>query len=137
MADKTTLALVIHFHQPVGNLDSVVHNATDRCYRPFLDVLDSFPDVRMTLHYSGCLLEWLEANEPEVPRMLRDMSERGQVELMTGGFYEPVLAALPARDQVGQIEMLSKHLRDEYLADPKGLWLTERVWEQDVVSSIV
>ena len=137
MADKTTLALVIHFHQPVGNLDSVVRNATDRCYRPFLDVLDSFPEVRMTLHYSGCLLEWLEANEPEIPRMLRDMSERGQIELMTGGFYEPVLAALPARDQVGQIEMLSKHLRDEYLAEPRGLWLTERVWEQDVVSSIV
>ena len=143
--DKTTLALVIHFHQPVGNLDAVVRTATERCYRPFLEVLNDFPDIRMTLHYSGCLLEWLEENEPDVPRMLRDMSERGQIELMTGGFYEPVLAALPERDQIGQIEMLSKHLRDEYLAGagggagggPHGLWLTERVWEQEVVSSIV
>lgn len=137
MADKTKLALVIHFHQPVGNLDAVVRSATERCYRPFLEVLDSFPDVRMTLHYSGCLLEWLEANEPDIPRLLREMSERSQIELMTGGFYEPVLAALPARDQVGQIEMLSKHLRDGYASEPTGLWLTERVWEQDVVSSIV
>ena len=145
MPDKKTLALVIHFHQPVGNLDSVVRNATARCYRPFLEVLDRFEDVRMTLHYSGCLLEWLEENEPDVPHMLRDMSERGQIELMTGGFYEPVLAALPPRDQVGQIEMLSKHLRDGYLAGgggpapegPTGLWLTERVWEQDVVPSLV
>lgn len=135
--DKTSLALVIHFHQPVGNLDSVVRNATDRCYRPFLEVLSAHPDIRMTLHYSGCLLEWLEANAPDVPRTLRRLSESGQIELMTGGFYEPVLAALPRVDQVGQIEMLSDHLRTEYRAEPSGLWLTERVWEQDVVPALV
>ena len=137
MTAKKRLALVIHFHQPVGNLDSVVRNATDRCYRPFLEVLDAHPDVRMTLHYSGCLLEWLEENAPDVTRTLRDLSERGQVELMTGGFYEPVLAALPRVDQVGQIEMLTEHLRDAYRADPKGLWLTERVWEQDVIPALI
>ena len=134
---KKSLALVIHFHQPVGNLDSVVRNATERCYRPFLEVLAAHPDIRMTLHYSGCLLEWLEANEPDVPRTLRQLSESGQIELMTGGFYEPVLAALPRVDQVGQIEMLSHHLRDAYRAEPSGLWLTERVWEQDVVPALV
>ena len=138
MADgKTLLALVIHFHQPVGNLDPVVRNATERCYRPFLETLERHPDIRMTLHYSGCLLEWLEENEPDVTRKIRDLSESGQIELMTGGFYEPVLAALPRVDQVGQIEMLSEHLRTEYRADPTGAWLTERVWEQDVVPSLV
>ena len=134
---KKALALVIHFHQPVGNLDSVVRHATDRCYRPFLEVLARHPEIRMTLHYSGCLLEWLEANEPDVTRTLRELSEKGQIELMTGGFYEPVLAALPHADQVGQIEMLSNHLRDGYQAEPTGLWLTERVWEQDVVPALV
>ena len=134
---KKSLALVIHFHQPVGNLDSVVKKATDRCYRPFLEVLKKHPDIRMTLHYSGCLLEWLEEHEPDVTRTLRELSERGQIELMTGGFYEPVLAALPHVDQVGQIEMLSKHIREEYRGEPTGLWLTERVWEQDVVPALI
>lgn len=137
MTTKKALALVIHFHQPVGNLDSVVRNATERCYRPFLEVLGEHPEIPITLHYSGCLLEWLEANEPEVTTTLRQLCERGQVELMTGGFYEPVLAALPRVDQVGQIEMLSTHLRNEYRADPTGLWLTERVWEQDVVPALI
>ena len=130
------LALVIHFHQPVGNLDAVVRDATDRCYRPFLDVLDSHPDVKMTLHYSGCLLEWLEANASDVTDSIRALSERGQIELMTGGFYEPVLAALPHRDRVGQIRMLTDHLARRFGADATGLWLTERVWEQDVVGAI-
>lgn len=133
----TQLALVVHFHQPVGNLDRVVQNATDRCYRPFLETLADHPDLPMTLHYSGCLLEWIEANAGDVAEMLRGLVEGGQVELMTGGFYEPILAALPARDQVGQIRMLSDHLAARYSADATGLWLTERVWEQDVVPSIV
>ena len=130
------LALVIHFHQPVGNLDTVVQNATDRCYRPFLETLADQPDLKLTLHYSGCLLEWLEANASDVTETITALSERGQIELMTGGFYEPILAALPARDQLGQIRMLSEHLAQNYGADATGLWLTERVWEQEVVGAI-
>jgi alpha-amylase len=130
------LALVIHFHQPVGNLDAVVRKATDNCYRPFLETLDRYPDLKMTLHYSGCLLEWLEAEASDVTSMIRTLSERGQIELLTGGFYEPILAALPRRDQVGQIRMLSQHLASSYGADATGLWLTERVWEQEVVGAI-
>lgn len=130
------LALVIHFHQPVGNLDAVVRNATDRCYRPFLETLERFEELKMTLHYSGCLLEWLEANAPDVTDMIRALSERGQIELLTGGFYEPILAALPRRDQVGQIRMLTDHLAARYGADATGLWLTERVWEQEVVGAL-
>src|SRR5687768_14703898 len=108
MTERTQLALVIHFHQPVGNLDSVVRSATDRCYRPFLELLASYPDVVMTLHFSGCLLEWLEAEAPDVSTLLRELVERDQVELLSGGFYEPILAALPHRDRVGQIELLTK-----------------------------
>lgn len=130
------LALVIHFHQPVGNLDAVVRNATDRCYRPFLETLTAYPELKMTLHYSGCLLEWLEANGSDVTDTIKGLSERGQIELMTGGFYEPILAALPQRDQVGQIRMLTDHLAAHYGADATGLWLTERVWEQDVVAAL-
>jgi Glycosyl hydrolase family 57/Domain of unknown function (DUF1925)/Domain of unknown function (DUF1926) len=130
------LALVVHFHQPVGNLDSVVESATDRCYRPFLELLERYEELPMTLHYSGCLLEWMEANAPDVTLLLRRLVERGQVELMTGGFYEPILSALPAVDQVGQIEMLTAHLRNHYAAEPHGLWLSERVWEQDVVPAM-
>ncbi|MGH2729789.1 MAG: alpha-amylase/4-alpha-glucanotransferase domain-containing protein [Actinomycetota bacterium] len=130
------LALVIHFHQPVGNLDAVVRQATDRCYRPFLEVLEKHPEVPVTLHYSGCLLEWLEANASDVTERLAGLVRRGQVELMTGGFYEPILAALPARDQIGQIRLLTDHLAADYRTTPRGVWLTERVWEQEVVASL-
>ncbi|HEX2239535.1 MAG TPA: alpha-amylase/4-alpha-glucanotransferase domain-containing protein [Actinomycetota bacterium] len=130
------LALVVHFHQPVGNLDSVVANATDRCYRPFLEVVRRHPGVKLTLHYSGCLLEWLESNAADVTEMLGELVAGDRVELLTGGFYEPILAALPRRDQVGQIRMLTDHLRGRYRFEPKGLWLTERVWEPELAATL-
>jgi 4-alpha-glucanotransferase len=131
------LALVIHFHQPVGNLDEVVEKATERCYRPFLETLDRHRDVRLTLHFSGCLLEWLEERAPDVTDRLARLVTSGRVELLTGGFYEPILAALPHEDQVGQIGMLTEHLATKFNAEPSGVWLSERVWEPDVLPALI
>lgn len=130
-------APVVHFHQPVGNLDSVVRRATDLCYRPFVDALAAHPAIKVSLHYSGCLLEWLEDHEPALLDDLAVLVGRGQVELMTGGFYEPVLAALPERDRVGQIIKLTTYLTERFGAQPRGAWLTERVWEQDVTAALI
>ena len=57
---KVTLALLIHSHQPVGNFDHVIEDAYQKSYRPFVETLDAHPKVRMSLHFSGVLLEWLE-----------------------------------------------------------------------------
>ncbi len=135
-AGPDRLALVIHFHQPVGNLDKVVQGVTDRCYRPFLQLLQAFPAVPATLHYSGCLLEWLEEHAPDVPDRLAQLVGRGQVELLTGGYDEPILAALPPRDRLAQIARLTDHLRQRFGAEPTGLWLTERVWEPDLPATL-
>ncbi len=126
---RVTLLLGIHNHQPVGNFEQVFREAHDRCYRPFLDLLGGHPTLRIALHYSGPLLDWLERHEPSFLDRLRKLVEQGQVELLTGGYYEPILPAIPARDGIGQITMMTQHLKRRLGADPKGLWLAERVWE--------
>ncbi|MBI3995824.1 MAG: DUF1926 domain-containing protein [Nitrospirae bacterium] len=128
-AGRITLLLGIHNHQPVGNFEHVFREAHDRCYRPFFDLLGEHPNLRVSLHYSGSLLDWLERNEPSFLDGLRKRVENGQVELLTGGYYEPILAAIPARDGAGQIAMLTRYLQRRLGADSKGLWLAERVWE--------
>ena len=40
-------SIVVHAHQPPDNYDSVFHEALERSYGPFLDLLDSMPDVRV------------------------------------------------------------------------------------------
>jgi len=126
---RVALLLGIHNHQPVGNFEHVFREAHDRCYRPFLDLLEGHTNLRLSLHYSGPLLDWLERHEPSFLDRLRKRVEQGQAELLTGGYYEPILPAIPSRDGIGQIAMMTQYLKRRLRADPNGLWLAERVWE--------
>ena len=49
--------------------------------------------------------------------------------MLTGGYYEPVLAALPDADKQGQIAKMSEAVLKDFGVEPIGMWLAERVWE--------
>lgn len=126
----------LHNHQPVGNFDGVFEHAFRDSYGPFLDVLEQFPDIAVSLHTSGPLLEWLEQKKPDYIDRLRRLVQRGQVEIMGGGFYEPILPMIPSRDRVGQIASFKTHLEKLFQTKVRGMWIAERVWEQGLVKDI-
>lgn len=126
----------LHNHQPVGNFGNVFEQAYRDSYAPFLDLIDEFRDIPVSLHSSGCLLEWIVEQKPEYIERLRNAVERGQVEIMGGGFYEPILPMIPKRDRVGQIRTYTRYLEDLFPAKIRGMWIPERVWEQNLVSDI-
>ncbi len=126
----------IHSHQPVGNFEDVFRDSYESCYRPFLETLARYPGVRAALHYSGPLLEWIEENEPDHIDEIAGLAERGQIEILSGGFYEPILPVIPREDAVGQIVMMNDYIRRRFGQEPRGLWLTERVWEPHLPSII-
>ncbi|MBI2983783.1 MAG: DUF1926 domain-containing protein [Chloroflexi bacterium] len=134
MADRLRLALVFHQHQPAGNFPHVFQEVTERAYAPLVAALYRHPEVKATLHFSGPLLDWLEANRPDVIGDLSDLLRRGQVELLTGGYYEPILVGVPRRDAVGQIRSLTDRIVQIFGHRPLGAWLTERVWEPHLPS---
>ncbi len=119
----------IHNHQPVGNFDHVIAEACRHAYHPFLTVLRDFPQVVLTLHTSGSLLEWLKERSPATFDLLGELVQQRRIELLTGGFYEPILPVLPDWDKIGQIQRLSEFLLSHFGARPRGMWLAERVWE--------
>lgn len=126
----------IHNHQPVGNFDHVFHDACDRAYLPFLETLQRFPSVHMAFHFSGSLIEWLEMNRPEILELLDTLVKRGNIELLSAGFYEPILTMIPNRDKLGQLRKMNRYLKKRFNYDAKGSWLTERVWEPHLVSPL-
>jgi alpha-amylase len=123
------LLFAIHNHQPDGNFGHVFEQAYNDCYGPLLDALADAPHVKATLHHTGPLLEWIERERKDYFAKLRALVERGQIELLGGGFYEPMLAVLPERDARGQIHMMSDYLERHFGVRPEGMWLAERVWE--------
>jgi len=134
---RISLALAIHNHQPVGNFGWVFAEVYDQAYRPLLEALERHPGVRLSLHYTGPLLEWLAAERPEFLDRLGGLVRRGQVELLGGGLYEPVLASLPERDRVAQLRRMADVIERIAGARPRGAWLAERVWEPDLPTSLV
>lgn len=129
MTKKVQFIFGIHNHQPVGNFDHVFHDACDRSYLPFLQVLENFPSISMAFHFSGSLIEWLEPNRPEVLELLKKLIKRGNIEVLGGGFYEPIMAMIPEKDQIGQIRKMNAWAHQSLDYEIKGNWLTERVWE--------
>jgi len=130
------LVLVIHSHQPVGNFDHVFHEACDKAYFPFLQTIEKHAFLRLSLHYSGCLLEWMEHNRPDFFDRLARLCGEGRVELIGGGFYEPILTMIPDRDKVGQIKMMQNYLKEKFGQKPRGAWVPERVWEQALTTPL-
>jgi 4-alpha-glucanotransferase len=126
------LVMVFHGHQPVGNFDSVFQMAYEKCYQPVFELLNVHPGVKTGLHISGPLLEWIEANHPECIDLLGGMVERNQIEILSGGFFEPLLATIPARDARGQIFLMNNYISERFGTKPEGFWLTERVWDSSL-----
>jgi alpha-amylase len=133
---KFQFVLLIHAHQPVGNFDDVFERSYASCYLPFIEVLQRHPSVHIGLHYSGPLLEWIERAHPEYFERLTALVRSGQVEMVGGGFYEPVLIAIPPQDRLEQIVRLADYIEKHFTARPRGAWLTERVWEPQIPSSL-
>jgi 4-alpha-glucanotransferase len=133
---KFQFVLLVHAHQPAGNFDDVIERAYAQSYLPFLQTLSHHPSIRIGLHYTGSLLEWIEKAHPEYFDDLRVLVNRGQVELVGGGFYEPILVAIPPRDRHEQITRLSEYIEAHFGVRPRGAWLAERVWEPQLPSSL-
>jgi 4-alpha-glucanotransferase len=133
---KFDLVLLIHAHQPVGNFDDVMERTYERSYLPFVECVARHPRVRLGLHYTGSLLEWLAEKHPEYLQRIGALVARGQVEIAGGGFYEPILIAIPYEDRIEQIRRLSHFIEDHFGNRPTGAWLAERVWEPQLPAAL-
>ncbi|MFX1528462.1 MAG: alpha-amylase/4-alpha-glucanotransferase domain-containing protein [Promethearchaeota archaeon] len=128
------LPIVFHFHQPIDNFNWVIEDAYQKAYKPLLECLYKYAKVKVALHFSGNLLEWLIINKPDIIEKLKQMANRGQVEMIGGGYYEPIFAIIPYRDKIAQMKKLSSLIKKEFNLEVKGAWLSERVWEPNYPS---
>ena len=79
--ESIALSLAIHNHQPVGNFDFVFERAYQQAYEPMVAALERHPAVRIALHYTGPLRDWLLANRPQLIERLAPMCRNNLVPL--------------------------------------------------------
>lgn len=127
--EKVAFLFCVHNHQPVGNFPHILENAYNRAYRPFIEILREYPFMKISIHYSGVLWDFFTERHPEFLETLKELVKRGQLEMMSGGYYEPILAVIPDEDKIGQIKLMNQTIKSKMGISPSGLWLAERVWE--------
>jgi hypothetical protein len=137
MSPAVRFVFVIHDHQPVGNFDGVFEAAWRDAYQPMVELLERHPGIRIGLHTSGPLAEWLDEHHPEYLDRLAALAASRQVEIVGGAFQEPVLAMLPARDRVNQIRQYRAWLERRFDTPVTGMWVAERVWDPGMTRDLV
>lgn len=136
MKNTTKLLFGIHMHQPIDNFDWVIKHGVEVCYGPFFEVMSKYPQFKFAVHCSGWLMEEIKKKYPKVYKNIKYLADHGSIEFFSAGYYEPILSVIPSEDRVSQIEMLSNSIQKDFKQTPKGLWLTERVWESALIPDL-
>lgn len=132
---RILLPLLFHLHQPVGNFPGTFAYAFRRSYQPLINALDK-SGLPFNLHISGGLLDWMVAEQPGYIERLKELVREGRLELLGGGYYEPILTMLPHDDRQRQLLRLADRVEELFSYRPTGAWLAERVWEPALASDL-
>jgi alpha-amylase len=94
-----------------------------------LDALAEYPAIRLSMHWSGALLEWMELHAPEALDRLLALVAGGRLEILGGLHGGSVLPALPERDVVGQVQAMTRWWRAHADQKLRGAWLPWCAWD--------
>lgn len=131
--DSSPLVFALHCHQPLGNFPEVFQEITEKSYRPFLEKFHEYSNAgSMGLHVSGILLEWWSSHTPQMIDLIGEEIENERIELICAGHYEPILTLIPHQDRRGQVEKHMDYIETLFEVRPRGLWLTERIWQPEL-----
>ncbi|MBQ0002635.1 MAG: DUF1926 domain-containing protein [Treponema sp.] len=104
-------------------------------YKPIGTYLYAHPEVPFTFYFTGPQFDLVKQKNPEFIEILRKLYNRKQIELLGGGYYNPVFPLLFPLDRSGQIEMLSSTVRKALGKRPRGVVLCASAWDPSLVTS--
>jgi hypothetical protein len=124
-------ANLLHFYQPHGQKREIIDAIVAQCYRPVGAGILAHPRARLTINFTGGLLEQLvQYGHDDVLELYRGAARRGQVEFVGSGMYHAILPLLPDGEAERQVrvnnETCRRILGEVY--QPKGLFLPEMAW---------
>jgi len=123
------LSCVLHFQQSVGSSAEVLDAAFSDIYEPLLELVRSSSRLRVNLYFSGVILQHAKAHRSDFLTSLRSLVGDGRIELLGGGFHDPLLASIPERDALAQLQASRQFLKQSVGKAAQGAWLCLRAWD--------
>jgi len=133
---KISLVLGSHAHVPSGAPESEFESVYQNRMLPFVSNLYRYSKINAVIHYSGVLLYWAERTHPEFFMLIEEMVNKKQIEILGGGFYEPMFPLIPLQDRIGQIEFMTTYLRKHFGKRPLGCRISGMTWEPHLANTL-
>jgi 4-alpha-glucanotransferase len=105
-------------------------------YKKIVTFLYTHPRYHFSFSFSGNQLEWIQKVHPEFLDIISELLSRKQIELLGGGYYNPVFPLLFPLDRSGQIERLTAELRRTTGKRPRGMTLCSSIWDNSLVTCL-
>ncbi len=128
-------ANVLHFYQPYGQKREIIDAIVEQCYRPIGAGILANPRARVTINFTGVLLDLLaQYGHQDVIELYAEGVRRGQVELVGSAKFHTILPLLSPEEAKRQVEInndTSRHYFGE-LYQPRGIFLPEMAWSPEL-----
>lgn len=105
-------------------------------YKPIIKFLYSHPEFKFSFSFTGIQLSFFKKRRNEIFTILKELSDRKQIEFLGGGYYNPIMPLLYQVDRNGQIDMLSAEIRQTLGKRPRGITLFADGWDSSLVNSL-
>lgn len=130
---------ILHFYQPPTTSKKQIDEVAKSSYQPWVNFLNKYKNVKITINLTGCLTEKLFNFGYE--KLLKDFAEiakRKQIEFLETAAFHPILPLLPEKEIIKQIKINNKinKLRLGKIYKPKGFFLPELAVSNKVLKII-
>lgn len=105
-------------------------------YKPIAKFLYHHPNFPFSFSLSGTQIQFFKKRKNELITIFRELADRKQIEVLGGGYYDPVLPLLYPVDRNGQIDMLSSEIRQTIGKRPRGISIFGDCWDSSLVNNI-
>jgi hypothetical protein len=129
-----------HIYQPPAWDEAIVRRAAAESYLPLINILREHPKTKITLNITGALIEQLiELGLNDVLTGVRQLAERGQIELVGSAMYHPILPLLPPAEVVRQIDLQDQLCRSVFgrVFSPRGFYPPEMAFHPSLEKLLV
>lgn len=121
----------LHIYQPANTDAYIIREATDKSYLRLIRALEENPNLKFTFNISGCLfLRWKELGYDDIPQRLKNLIERGQLEITGTAAYHPLLPLVKIEEVERQIleneKILKENLGENFKA--RGFFFPEMAY---------
>ncbi len=117
---------ISHVHN-MGVTDSVPN------YKTFFSAIHGLEKLPLTFYVTGSFLDWQKGKRQAYTMLLNQMRARKQIELLSGGYYQPYFPLLPLSDTVGQIELMTAAIRTHFGKRPRGIFVDGSAWNSSLI----